>query len=80
MNYAVEADEQNLVITIPLSEIGNDLAQEEIVKYCEYVALGAKSQNMAAFVREAVAETKGVWWAANKERFRGIPEFERFFQ
>jgi hypothetical protein len=79
MNYVVEQTEKELVIKIPLSEFSPGRTTEEVVKYFEYVALGAKSQMTDAGIREMVKESKGRWWETNKERFRNVPGFEDRF-
>ena len=77
MSYTVVKEANELVIRVPLSELPDSL--KNVLEYLDYAALGEKSKLSRLDVREMVEESKGKWWAANKERFRDVPGFERFF-
>lgn len=77
MSYTVAKEADELVIRVPLSDLPDSL--ENVLEYLDYASLGEKSKLTRQHVREVIHESKGKWWAANKERFRDIPGFERFF-
>ena len=79
MVYEKELTDDQIIIRFDRSSTSDEEVQS-FLDYMRYCYLGRKSKATQADVDKLVAETKGRWWEQNRERFRGIPEFERFFK
>lgn len=77
MTYQIDRTETEILIRLPLSSTSK--AVQNALNFIRYVELGKDSKITQADVDALVAETKGRWWEENKERFRGVDGFERFF-
>lgn len=66
------------MIRLPISSTSK--AVQSALNFIKYVELGQDSQITQEDIDELVKETKGRWWEENKERFRNVDGFERFFK
>lgn len=78
MGFTVDRTEDEILIRLPISS--TPLQVQHALNFIRYVELGKDSKITQGDVDELVKETKGRWWEENKERFRGIPEFDKFFK
>jgi hypothetical protein len=78
MNYTIDRTESEILIRLPLSSTSK--AVQNALNFIKYVELGKDSQITQADVEKMVKETKGRWWEENKEKFRDVEGFEKFFK
>ncbi|MEM6769167.1 MAG: hypothetical protein AAF597_01170 [Bacteroidota bacterium] len=78
MTYTIDRTENEILIRLPISATSKTV--QSALNFIKYVVLVKDSQITQEDVDELVQETKGRWWEENKERFRGVEGFEKFFE
>ncbi len=78
MTYTIDRTDEEILIRLPLSSTSK--AVQNALNFIKYVELGRNSQITQADIDEMVKETKDRWWEENKERFREVEGFEKFFK
>lgn len=67
MGIDIQRTDEAVVIKLPATSLPEDI--EVALSYLRYLQIGAKSKLTQKDVLHFVKETKGAWWAKNKERF-----------
>ena len=78
MSYMIDRTEDEILIRLPISTTPKSV--QNALNFLSYVELGQSNQIKQSDIEKLVKETKGKWWADNKERFRDVEGFERFFE
>ncbi len=78
MAFTIDRTEDEILIRLPISSTSKEV--QNALNFLRYVELGKDSQITQEDIEELVKETKGRWWEENKERFRGVEGFEKFFE
>lgn len=78
MSYTIDRTEDEILIRLPISS--TPLQVQNALNFLKYVELGKDSNIKQSDIDAMVKETKDRWWEENKERFRGVEGFERFFE
>ena len=78
MTYIIDRTEDEILIRLPISSTSK--AVQNALNFIRYVELGRNSKITQSDIDQLVKETKGRWWEENKERFRDVEGFEKFFK
>jgi hypothetical protein len=74
MIYTIERTEDEILIKLPIGSTPKQV--QNALNFLRYVELGIGNQVTEEQIDELVQESRGRWWEANKDRFRGLPGFE----
>jgi len=78
MNYVIDRTDTEILIKLPIHSTPKQV--QNALNFLRYIELGATSEITEEDINHLVKETKGKWWEDNKERFRGIEGFEKFYE
>ena len=78
MGFTVDRTEDEILIRLPIHSTPMEV--QNALNFIRYVELGRGSKITEQDIAKLVEETRGRWWEENKERFRGVAGFERFFE
>jgi len=78
MTYTIDRTDSEILIRLPIASTSK--AVQDALNFIRYVELGQNSQITQDDIEGMVRETKDRWWEENKERFRDVEGFERFFK
>lgn len=78
MAYTIDRTDEEILIRLPIASTSK--AVQNALNFIRYVELGRNSNITQEDVDEMVKETKDRWWEENKERFRDVEGFEKFFK
>lgn len=78
MAYTIDRTDDEILIRLPIDSTPKVV--QNALNFLKYLELGKDSKITPEDVEELVSETKNRWWQENKERFRGVEGFERFFK